>query len=106
MKIQLNQHLEDYVRYLQSREVQPSGHHHLLIACMPKSGSTWLRTVLCGLNDLQWLSPVNGWDRREHELSEMLLLLFHRQSYVTQLHLRYSLPTAELMRKFALKPIV
>lgn len=105
MSIQLDTHLADYVGYLQGLDI-PCSRHHMLLACMPKSGSTWLSAMLAGLPDFHLVSLVNGWDRREQELTEINLLLNHELNYVSQIHLRYSEPTARLIQKFALKPIV
>lgn len=105
MEINLQENLEDYIRFLMGHEVH-CNHHHLLVACMPKSGSTWLASMLSSLPGFESVALVNGWDRREQELSEIQLLLHHRSHYVSQMHIRYSEPTAVLIRRFKLKPIV
>jgi hypothetical protein len=105
MEINLKENLEDYIRFILGYDV-PCEHNHLLLACMPKSGSTWLSTMLSSLPGFEAVTLVNGWDRREQELSEIQLLLHHHSNYVSQMHIRYSEPTAALMHRFTLKPIV
>jgi hypothetical protein len=105
MQIELNTHLEDYVHYILGHNIKNS-YQHLLLACMPKSGSTWLSSILSNLPGFQAAQLVNGWERREQELSEVHLLLNHRCNYVAQMHIRYSQPTAALIQRFSLKPVL
>src|SRR5687767_14488637 len=105
MQTDLEIHLGDYVNFLLKQEMSCQ-HHRLLLACMPKSGSTWLATMLACLPGFRPAVLVNGHDRREQELSEIQLLLNQRWNYVSQMHLRYSEPTARLIQTFSLKPIV
>ncbi len=104
MQINIKTYFEDTMKYFQGQEL-PCDRHHLLVACMPKSGSTWLRTTLSMLPDFTFAPLVNGWDRREQEFSEVQLILFHRVNYISQLHIRYSEPTAKLMKRFSIRPI-
>jgi hypothetical protein len=105
MSTDLEIHLNDYLNFVLNRDIS-SKHHHLLLACMPKSGSTWLATMLACLPGFRPGILVNGYDRREQELSEVQLLLNRHSNYVAQMHVRYSEPTAQLIRRFSLKPIV
>lgn len=94
-----------YVRYVMTKPLVNS-HHHLLVACMPKSGSTFLATVLGNLPEMQVVSLVPGFDRREQELDLSLLHAVHGLNYVAQHHLRFSRPTENLLRHFDIRPIV
>ncbi len=94
-----------YVRFVMNRPME-SKCHHLLVACMPKSGSTFLSTVLGNLPGMQVVSLVPGFDRREQELDISLLHAMHSLNYVAQQHIRYSLPTEKMLRHFGIKPIV
>lgn len=94
-----------YVRYVMTKPLVNS-HHHLLVACMPKSGSTFLATVLGNLPEMQVVSLVPGFDRREQELDLSLLHAVQGLNYVAQHHIRFSRPTENLLRHFDIRPIV
>lgn len=94
-----------YVRYVMNGPMECKC-HHLLVACMPKSGSTFLATVLGNLPGMQTVSLVPGFDRREQELDISLLHAMHHLNYVAQQHIRYSLPTEKMLRHFGIKPVV
>src|ERR1700735_4223003 len=63
---------------------------HILIACMPKSGSTFLSDVIGQCPDFRRavLTPSAG--RREQEIDEQLLRRLDRVSFVAQHHVRNS----------------
>jgi hypothetical protein len=81
---------------------------HLLLACFPKSGSTFLARVLANLPGFQKISLVPDYGRREQELSLERLLLAQRtcRHFVAQHHLRYSKETSRLIEAFSLRPIL
>ena len=80
---------------------------HILVACMPKSGSTYLATVLSKYKGFRAVNLVPAYQRREQELSEMLLARYnHRGSYVAQHHVKNSEWTQQLIRQFRLSPVV
>jgi hypothetical protein len=80
----------------------------LLLACFPRSGSTFLASILAHLPGFQKVSLVPGYGRREQELALELLLAAHQSTgnYVAQHHVRYSDQTAHLLAAFGLQPIV
>jgi hypothetical protein len=84
--------------------------HKILVACMPKSGSTYLATVISNLPDFRVTSWVPGYGRREQELcfnrlqTDDALLTDH--NLVAQHHVRYSEVTEKYMKEFNLKPVV
>jgi Sulfotransferase domain len=80
--------------------------HHFLLACMPKSGSTFLSEVIGNLPDFRKVSLVNDYDRREQELSLERLVFCNRYNYVSQLHVRNHTYTEYLANRFNLKQIV
>jgi hypothetical protein len=82
--------------------------HAVLLACMPKSGSTYLRQIFTQLPGFSGTSLVPGYGRREQELSRELLVEQTAQpgSFVAQLHVRYSGVTADYIAEFGLKPVV
>jgi tetratricopeptide (TPR) repeat protein len=77
----------------------------LLVACMPKSGSTYLADVLSRLPGMQRAHLVPDYGRREQELDLEQLINHAGMSYVSQLHLRPSKLTLELMAAFGLKAV-
>jgi tetratricopeptide (TPR) repeat protein len=77
----------------------------ILVACMPKSGSTFLTDVLAKLPGLQRAHLVPDYGRREQELDLEQLINHAGMSYVSQLHLRPSRLTMELIAAFRLKPV-
>jgi hypothetical protein len=79
---------------------------HLLVACMPKSGSTYLSTILSNLEGFQQGILVHAAGRREQELDVLQLVHYDDTNYVAQHHVRYSQGTKELMERFDVKPVV
>jgi len=79
---------------------------HILIACMPKSGSTFLSDVIgqCPGFRRAILTPSAG--RREQEIDEQLLRKLDRVSFVAQHHVRNSDWTSEMCRTYGVAPIV
>jgi len=79
---------------------------HVLIACMPKSGSTFLSDVIAELPGFRraFLMPAHG--RREQELDEFCLQQADPFNFVAQNHVRYSEWTAEMCHDYGLTPIV
>lgn len=98
----------------------------VVVAALPKSGSTFLTELLARLPGMRKGYPVPGYHRREQELCaeglkrEILKTRFMRQlwreqaladaaaphGFVAQLHLRHSVPTATLLRSQRVVPIV
>ncbi len=79
---------------------------HLLVACMPKSASTFLTDALAALPGMR-RAPVTwacGW--REHVLDEIQLARYDLRSWVSQVHLRYSDHVGQAIEDYHLTPIV
>ena len=79
---------------------------HILIACMPKSGSSFLSAVVGRLPGYRRVQLIPDYDRREHELDEFCLRQVDRYNYVAQHHVRYSHWTAAMCRDYTLAPVV
>ena len=79
---------------------------HLLVACMPKSGSTYLTTMLSSLDGFRNVSLVPSYGRREQELDTLALMSSDEYDYSAQHHVRYSEETHNLMYRFGVKPVV
>lgn len=80
--------------------------HHLIVACMPKSGSSYLTAILGRLPGMRIISLVPGYDRREQELDISMLRSADNIDYVAHHHIRFSRPTMTLLNHFCIKPIV
>jgi hypothetical protein len=87
-------------------EALPCDARHVLLACFPKSGSTWLSEILSRLPGFIKADLVPGYDRREQELCFERLLVYHAQNYVAQHHCRYSQATERCLRAFSIKPVI
>ncbi len=98
----------------------------VIVACFPKSGSTFLFALLANLPGMRRQKLVPGFKRREQEIclerlrEANLKTRFLRElwkddptidsarpiGFVSQMHLRYSLPTGKIMKNFRITPIV
>lgn len=79
---------------------------HILIACMPKSGSTYLSNAVSRLPDFRKATLVQSYGRSEQELSHAQALRKHRYNYVAQHHVKYNDNTEFVLRKFNVAPVV
>ena len=82
------------------------GFVRILLACMPKSGSTYLSDLLAALPLMHRAHLVPNYGRREQVLAVEQLAQYRRINYVSQLHLKPSSVTHELVRAFGLRPVV
>lgn len=98
----------------------------VLIACMPKSGSTFLSALVANLPGYRREHLVPSYDRREQELSEPLIreaylatdvlreayvngtvtASFRPRGFVAQHHVRHSIETQRLIEAYDLVPVV
>ncbi len=80
--------------------------HRILIACAPKTGSTYLTTLFALLPKFSRviLNTVGG--RQEEELRQERLLAFHHLNYVAKNHIMCSAHRAALIERYGLKTIV
>lgn len=79
---------------------------HILLACMPKAGSTFLATALSELPGFRRCRLTPEWGRREQELCPIRLSRYNHSCYVAQHHLRQSEWTEHLIEKYHLTPVV
>lgn len=86
----------------------PAHHKHILLACFPKSGSSFLAKVISGLpyeERIHELYMGIGGTTEEQEMNPVSLMLYHQNSYVSQQHVRYSLHTKRCIDQFGMKPL-
>jgi hypothetical protein len=78
-----------------------------LIACFPKSGSTYLYNLIGNLSGFEQCVYLPPSPRREQELSDPYMGRYNNLTrQVAQLHVRASGHTLELLEKFGVTPIV
>lgn len=79
---------------------------HILLACMPKSGSTYLSNSIGRLPGFRRTSLVSGAARAEQEINFRVALRKSKYNYVAQQHVRYHSRTAEAIKTFQMTPVV
>ena len=86
-------------------EALPGG-RHVLVAAMPKSGSSLMIRMVAELPGFRRIAVVRGHDRRENELALDTLVRSHDVDWVAQAHVRHSTATARLAGSFGLRTVV
>ena len=79
---------------------------HIFIACLPKSGSTFLKNLLLKLTGYRDLFTVYAAGQTEHEIYLPTLREFAHLDTVTQQHCRASDANIHLMQAFGIRPVV
>ena len=79
---------------------------HILLACLPKSGSTFLSNALAECVGIRRVGLVPTYGERYQELCELRLARYHHNGYVSQLHIQSSEWTQELAQRYNITPIV
>jgi hypothetical protein len=83
------------------------GRKHVWLVAPPKSGSTWLSTLLRQLLGWPVVALVNGYDRREQEVDLRPMLRYAEGNiFSPQQHCRASQPTLDFIRQFRVTPII
>jgi len=80
---------------------------HILIACMPKSGSTFLSNVVSRLPGFRKVSLISPFQNRtEKEIYFPKALRKQRYNYSCQQHVKYNENTAAAISAFDITPVV
>lgn len=79
---------------------------HLLIACMPKSGSSFLKEAMCSLTGWQETPMTFGYYQNEQEIYLPDLIAAAEKDTVTQQHCRATEPNIQLLQAFGIRPVV
>ncbi|HEX7776992.1 MAG TPA: hypothetical protein VF449_10760 [Parvibaculum sp.] len=79
---------------------------HILVACMPKSGSTYLSNTISRLPGFRKATLVRQYGRVEQDLDIETVLRKHRYDYVAQHHVKYNENTRFMIDRFDIKPVV
>ena len=94
--------LADYCDTMEPADIAP----HLLIACQPKSGSTFLKNVLCEITGFRDLFLFHASGQSEQDLFYPVLLEFATVPTVTQQHCRAAEANIQLMQAFGMRAVV
>jgi hypothetical protein len=94
----------DWAMRYKKRKTLPSD--HLLIACMPKSGSTFLANALSELTGYPYVYLAYAYERSEQSLYLPKLIDNYDVGTVTHLHLRATDSAIDLMRMFSIRPVI
>lgn len=94
--------LSDYCDTLELRDLAP----HLLIACQPKSGSTFLKNVLCEVTGFRDLFLFHASGQSEQDLFYPSLLEFATVPTVTQQHCRAAEANLQILQAFGMRAVV
>ncbi len=87
----------------------PASSSHILIACFPKSGSTYLCKVLADLTGMQRTNfahaRIHGW-YVEQDLYEPTLKAHRREPAIVHQHVKGTPPNLHLMKEYGIRPII
>lgn len=92
--------------YLRAKEVLFGRGPFLLIACMPKSGSTFLKTALEFATGYGNAVLTSAFERTEQELYLPRLIEHSARPTVTQQHVRATAENLRLMCRFRIRPVI
>lgn len=78
----------------------------IIVACMPKSGSTFLTTILAHITKSRLIKPIEAERQDEQNLFYPILVDLYGSRYVAHIHLKASESNIRKIVDFGLKPIV
>jgi hypothetical protein len=87
------------------RFVRPAG-PYVFVACMPRTGSTFLTETLCELTGFRRVELTDVYAENEQELDVPRLLDAYAYGSVTQQHVVANARTVKLLRDFGIRPVV
>lgn len=79
---------------------------YLFIACMPKSGSTYLANVMSELTGYPYVYLAYAYERSEQNLYFPKLIDSYSFGSVTHMHLRATESAIDLMETFSIRPLI
>lgn len=94
----------DLVGYLATRFLRRR--NQILLACMPKSGSTFLSNLVGRIDGFRKTRLTAAYDRIEQEIDPRAALRRARHSYIAQHHVKYNENTAYVVDTFDITPVV
>jgi hypothetical protein len=94
----------DLVGYAATRFVR--SRHQILLACMPKSGSTFLSNAVGRIDGFRKTRLTTAYGRTEQEIDPLVALRRARHDYVAQHHVKYNENTESVINSFGITPVV
>ncbi len=94
--------LADFSSKLKPTDLAPKA----LVACMPKSGSTYAAQLLSQCLGLPWTFTFEAAHQNEQELSESRMEEIAQEKAVIQCHTRATEPNIHLLQAYGVNPIV
>jgi len=79
---------------------------NIFLACMPESGSTYLRTILSEITGFPRMSAVQFYGHNEQDIFELVLRHMKQFNSVTQQHVKGTDNNIMLMKKYNIKPVI
>lgn len=83
-----------------------SGRTNILVACFPKSGSTYLCGLLAEITKFPQLGLVQFYGQNEQDLFEPAVKVLRTTDSVTQQHVKATNFNVQLMQQYGLRPVV
>lgn len=105
LKLPFSSETAVYVYRAIYRRLRPTG-ETIMIAAMPKSGSTFLRTALRNATGFRRADLTYAWERGEQDLYLPRMVDNQRHSSVVRHHVRMTAPNAELLKAFHIRPVL
>jgi hypothetical protein len=98
---------EDF-HYEPSLKVSPNllTNTHILVACFPKSGSTYLTKFLAEITGFPLLSTSQFFGQNEQDIHEYKMRKICRHSFIVQQHVKATNNNLALLQAYQIKPIV
>jgi hypothetical protein len=102
--VSLDAALDSY--FLRLRKLRSADIRCLVIAAMPKTGSTFLSHIMCKLLGYQHSYFASAYYNIEQELYQPRIVDAYGRGTVVQQHIRANAPNLELFRRYGLRPTV
>ena len=80
--------------------------HLIVIAAVPKSGSTFLSNSLCRLTSYPYFRLTSGYGSNEHDLYLPALCMINPYGCVSQLHMKGTFHNAAHLNTFGVRPVI
>ncbi|MGB0629379.1 MAG: tetratricopeptide repeat protein [Alphaproteobacteria bacterium] len=94
--------LSDYAPDLKESDLART----VLVACMPKSGSSWLLQSLCGATGFETGNLAHAYLENEQELYLPAVRALAKQNKIVQQHCRASTPNVHIIQAFDMRTVV
>ena len=95
-----------YEKALDSKRFFPGRGRHVFVACFPKSGSTWLTTLLTAYTGYRFAMFVHRGDENEQMINEARLRMVGNADTVTQQHVKGTARNVAVMNRYGIRPVI